>query len=121
MSSKQDQVLLKIENPSVRDALRDLEEAIQKLFKKNAPGILLYGSYARGQATSESDVDILLLFPYDIRPSAEIQRISGILADINLRYQVLISIFPTTQDHYLHSQEPFWNNVRREGVPVTTL
>jgi predicted nucleotidyltransferase len=121
MSGKQDQVLMKIKDPLVRDALHYLEVELKKLFKEKAPVILLYGSFARGQSTPESDVDLLLLFPNAIRPSAEIRRISGILADINLRYQVLISIVPTTKHQYLHAQEPFWNNVRREGVPITTV
>ncbi len=121
MSGNQAPGLLQISSPSVREALRDLEVELTKLFKGDSPDILLYGSYARGQATPESDVDILLVFPYEIHPSFEIRRMSRILADINLRYQVLISVLPTTEHYYRHAQEPFWNNVRREGIPITTL
>jgi len=121
MSLKKNPLPVNIDDPSVRGALRVLDRELKKLFKTHAPKILLYGSYARGQATQESDVDILLLYSYDIHPSSEIRRISGILADINLRYQVLISVLPTTENHYQNAQEPFWNNVRREGITITTL
>jgi predicted nucleotidyltransferase len=121
MPGKRDPRLEKINDPSVRKALNDFEVELKKLFPKNEPVILLFGSYARGQATSESDVDILLLFPYDIHPFSEIQRVSGILAKINLRHQVLISVLPATEYNYHHSKEPFWNHVRREGIPITAI
>jgi predicted nucleotidyltransferase len=121
MNMGSDQRFVKIDNPAVQAALQDLQSELKRLFKKNAPAIVLFGSYARGQASPESDVDVLLLYSYDIHPSAEIRRVSGILAKLNLRYQVLISVLPATEQNYLYSQEPFWNNVRREGVPITTL
>jgi predicted nucleotidyltransferase len=64
------------------------------LYGKSVPEILLYGSYARGQAHGDSDIDILLIYPKAIYPGVEIQRVSSLLADLNLRYGVLISILP---------------------------
>jgi predicted nucleotidyltransferase len=48
---------------SVRLALRELQKALLDLYGKEAPELLLYGSYARGDATPASDVDVLLLYP----------------------------------------------------------
>ncbi len=83
-----------------------------------APRIILYGSYARNEARSGSDIDILLLFSLPIQTGREITRVSQLLADLNLRYEVLVSIVPVLEDHYQSLQGPFWRNVRSEGVEI---
>ena len=109
------------ERTELRTVLREFQSGLRKLYGKNAPAILLYGSHARGQAYADSDIDILLIYPRDIFPGEEIHRISSILADLNLRYQVLISILPATESHYRDSNNPFWNNVRRESIPIEAV
>jgi len=61
-------------------------------------------------------VDLLLVLRDATRPTREIDRIAHILADINLRTGVLISIVPVTEDALLRAKGPFWSNVRREGI-----
>jgi uncharacterized protein len=101
---------------TVRKALGELQHSLNHLYGKQAPLILIYGSYARGQVQPDSDIDVLLLYPYDVHPAEEIQRVSAILADMNLRYQVLISVLPAHINEYQNSQEIFWKNVRRESI-----
>ncbi len=106
---------------TIRAALRELQTGLNRLYGKNSPAILVYGSYARGQAKPDSDVDILLIYSKDIHPPSEIQRVSEILADLNLRYQVLISVLPISERNYRDSQGAFWKNVRQEGIPIESL
>ncbi|MGE5223023.1 MAG: nucleotidyltransferase family protein [Omnitrophica WOR_2 bacterium] len=106
---------------AVRETLRELQKGLNRLYGKKRPMMLVFGSFARGHARSDSDVDVLLLYPDDIHPAEEIRRVSGILADLNLQYQVLISILPASQQKYRSSQETFWKNVRREGIPVESI
>jgi predicted nucleotidyltransferase len=102
----------------LRTILYELQAGIRKLYGENAPAILLYGSYARGQAHLDSDVDVLLIYPRDIYPGEEIRRVSTILADLNLRYQVLISILPAMERDYRNSRNSFWDHVRRESISI---
>ena len=110
--------LLKPDRQTVRAALHDLDAELHKLYKARAPLMLVYGSYARGEESTNSDVDILLLYPQTIRPGQEIRRVSTILAQLNLRYQVLISILPVKESDYRQAPGVFWENLRKEGVPV---
>ena len=100
----------------VKKALRDLRISLRRLYGKQAPSVLLYGSYARGEAEEASDVDVLLIYPAVVPPGHEINRLGSILADLNLRYQVLISVLPVSEQAYRNSTGIFWNNIRREGV-----
>src|SRR3972149_5972026 len=109
---------MKMNKKIVRKALQELQAALGGLYGEQSPSIILYGSQARGEATDASDIDILLIYPKIISAGAEIRRISPILADLNMRYQVLISILPVSKSEYLTSIGMFWKNVRREGIPV---
>ena len=102
-------------------ALAELETALRELYGDEAPAVLVYGSYARRRANRESDIDVLLLYHKAVRPGREILRVSSILADLNLRYQVLLSVLPASRDEYISSTGPFWDNVRREGVGLEQI
>jgi uncharacterized protein len=106
---------------TVRAALLALQAELQRLYGADTPAIWLYGSHARGQANSASDVDVLLLYPGAVQPGQEIRRLGPILAELNLRYDVLVSVLPARREAYEKSAGPFWDNVRREGVELETL
>jgi hypothetical protein len=59
-----------------------------------------------------------LLYPRTIQPGREIRRVSAILANLNLRYQVLISVLPAKESDFQQAGGVFWHNLRNEGVPV---
>jgi predicted nucleotidyltransferase len=102
----------------VKTALNDLQNQLTLQLGNNAPRILIYGSYARRQAHADSDVDVLLLYPVEIKPGSEIRRIGSILAELNLKYQVLISVLPVSESAYTQAEGALWENIRREGKPV---
>ena len=104
-----------------RTALREFRAELVELYGENVPDMLVYGSYARGQPHSESDIDVLLLFPREIHPGEEIRRVNWILADLNLRFQILISVLPASENEFKSSSTPFWENVRRESVTIESV
>jgi uncharacterized protein len=104
-----------------RAALQDMVKALPKIYPVNMPQVLVYGSWARHEATSASDVDVLLLYPSNVHPGQEIQRLSAILADLNLRYGVLITVLPVYEVNYHNLAGPFWKNVRMEGIPIEAV
>lgn len=103
---------------SLSSVLHELRVGLRQLYGENAPRVILYGSYARDEARSDSDIDLLLLFSHPIQTGREITRVSQLLADLNLRYEVLVSVVPALEDQYQSLQGPFWQNVRREGIEI---
>ena len=102
----------------VRAALTELQAALRETYGNQAPILLLYGSYSRKEATSNSDVDVVLLYPCEVKPGKEINQLRGLLSALNLRYQILISLLPVSLHQYQNSPTVFWSNVRREAVPI---
>jgi len=107
--------------PIVQAALAELKSALRKMYGAHAPALLVYGSYARGNASADSDVDVVLLYSRDVQPGQEIHRLREILSALNLRYQILISVLPVSVQHYQNETTAFWRNVRREAVSVDSL
>ena len=57
-----------VKSPPTLDALRARRDEILALAAKyGASNVRVFGSVARGEATAESDVDILVCFPPDYR------------------------------------------------------
>jgi len=45
----------------IKEILEEVGEKLKKLYGENLRGIILYGSYARGEATEDSDIDLIIL------------------------------------------------------------
>lgn len=100
----------------LKAVLREFSSALQKRYGDRYVRLWLYGSQARGDAHSESDVDLLLVLRDVTHPTREIDRISDILADFNLHHNVLLSVLPVDEKVLKDSNGPFWRNVRHEGI-----
>ena len=102
----------------IKAILKEFREQIEKLYGKRLKDIILYGSWARGDATKESAIDLIIILKGKVIPGAEIDRMIDIITDINLKYGELISIYPVSEDDYSTINSPLLINVRREGVPA---
>ena len=101
--------------------LNELKQSLQSLYGPRLKGVILYGSYARGTATSASDVDILVILDDSdkpIRPGQEIERMLDIVFHLSLKYDTLISVLPVSWRAFRQAQTPLLMNVHKEGIPV---
>ena len=68
--------------------------------------IILYGSYARGEATKDSDIDLLVLIDDSINPSDVRRSLSDLLFDILLEkensFQLLFFLRPSLKIIIIH-------------------
>ncbi|MDO8137600.1 MAG: nucleotidyltransferase domain-containing protein [Candidatus Brocadiales bacterium] len=102
----------------IKGILKELKVEIKNLYGEGLKNIILYGSWARDEATEDSDIDLLVVLEGDVQPGKEIDRMIDIITDINLKYGVLIAVYPISERDYLTLKSPLLMNVRREGVPV---
>lgn len=92
---------------------------VQKIYGTHLKSVILYGSYARGDFTQESDVDIMVLVDL---PADKMDEYSDALAEVDYEYNVNYDIWmmPVVKNlqHFRQWAEayPFYNNVQNEGV-----
>ena len=96
--------------------LREIRQEVEKLYGRRLKKIILYGSCARGEATEESDIDLLIVLGGKVIPGKEIDRMIDIITDINLKHGVLISVYPVSEEDYSKINSPLLMNVRQEGI-----
>lgn len=105
----------------VNHILKMYHQELNKIFKDRLENVILYGSYARGDYTKESDIDILALV--NVKPE-EIDDYSVIVSDttydFNEKYNT--DIMPIVQSIDIYSKwkdiYPFYKNIEREGITV---
>lgn len=101
---------------AVQLALKELQEYLEGIYGNRLRGVILYGSYARGDFHSGSDIDILIVLEGMVNPSQEIDRIGDGVSDICLNHDVLIATFPVPEAWLIGRKSPLFENVRREGI-----
>ena len=94
-------------------------DQIKMIYGGHLKNIILYGSYARGDFESDSDIDIMILLDLtelDIKRFAN--SLSDITFDFNMDYDVDIKPIAKNEEHYLKwvGNYPFYSNVDRDGV-----
>ena len=99
-----------------------VEEFRSLLWKSYGPrlkGIVLYGSYARGDYEQGSDVDLLVL----MEDSTDVHREDKTVLDAALKtndkhlgYGTLLSPRLVREKDYQYGKSPFFLNVKREGI-----
>ncbi len=101
---------------TIKLLLAELRQKIEQFYGDRLKRFILYGSQARGEATAESDIDVMIVL-YEMESAGdEIIRLGDIKNQLNLKYDQLISIFPVTENDYLQKQTPLLINVRQEGI-----
>lgn len=92
---------------------------IKKIYGSHLKSVILYGSYARGDYTKDSDVDIMILV--DLTPE-NTEKYTDDLSEVGFEYNVAYGIWMMpvvkNQQHFKKwiSADPFYANVYREGV-----
>ena len=80
--------------------------------------VILYGSHARGEATKDSDVDLLVLVDQSLSPREVDNSLSDLLYDMLLDEGELVSAIVIPEDFFQNHNLPFMLNVRKEGVAI---
>lgn len=103
----------------IKNILDEFIIGVQKILDKRLKKIILYGSYARGDYNTHSDIDIMILTDLnDVEIPKYRSEIASFAYDIELENDIIISPVIKNIDSYNYWLEvqPFYQNVQSEGV-----
>lgn len=106
---------------ALEDTLRELDIGLRRMYGGCYRGLVLYGSYARGEAEEGSDVDLLLLLSGEVEAGKEIRRASALVSRLSLESEQVLSVIPVCAEDYYGSGDPYLQNARREGRLLSTV
>lgn len=106
----------------VHDIMISFANGVKKILGDDLKKIILYGSYARGDYSENSDIDIMVLTTLT---DSEIERVESKIYDLAfdflMDYGVDISVVIKNENqfNYWLGALPFYDNVQREGMVLT--
>ena len=104
---------------AMSNLLQEYVSEIRKIYGMHLKQVILYGSYARGDFNSDSDVDIMVLVDL---PDDRMSEFSDALSELGFDYNVDHDIWfmPVVKNinhfHYWSQAYSFYSNVAKEGV-----
>lgn len=93
---------------------------MEKHYGDRFAGLILYGSQARGQAESGSDIDLLVLLQASFDYFQEIWNLAELLYPLQLESDRLISVKPAAVQDFQAGILQFYRLARREGIQLWT-
>ncbi|MCO6041875.1 nucleotidyltransferase family protein [Thermococcus alcaliphilus] len=102
---------------SIQLLLKELREKVHSILGDKLKEVILYGSYARGDYSTESDVDVLLIVKERLSLE-EYEKIMEVIAELSLKYEKVISIIDYPENIFMTSDSPFLQNVKKEGIKI---
>lgn len=109
-----------INDPIAQQALERFVQLARDEYRDRLQRIVLYGSYARGEADRESDLDVLVVLS-EMGPFwDEADRLGKIAYQATFDSDLSIVLFalPMTEEQFRTEISPLLLNIRREGVEV---
>lgn len=103
----------------VDKAIKEFCELVRQELGANLLGLRLFGSVARGTATPESDIDVLVLVQRE--DSAAREAVIKVAVDINLKHDVVMSPVIMSFERYsmpLFRETHFYKSLQEEGISL---
>ena len=100
-----------------KNEINELIDGILSAIRTHVVSIILYGSFARGDNTDGSDVDIAIILSDTLTETLS-ENLTDNIVDLDLKYDRVYSIIEIKHDDFerWRSYIPFYKNVDREGI-----
>jgi predicted nucleotidyltransferase len=102
----------------LQQLLAEVKSDLEKLYGDQLVAVILYGSYARGEAGANSDVDIVMVLKDYERDFIEIDRTNELVSRLSLDYDVIVALIPLREKNWREEESSFLQNLRRDSVIV---
>ncbi len=101
-------------------AVLEFKRQLQERYGDRLARFLVFGSYARGENTSESDIDVFVTLKGNVDRKIE-DEIFDIFFKIELEYDVILDVKVFSEDELQNTvlgSMPLVEQVNAEGIPI---
>jgi predicted nucleotidyltransferase len=102
----------------VAQLINRVKDYLINIYGKKVRRVILYGSHVRGDATKDSDIDVLVLIDESLNPFEVRKSLSDFLLDILLENGELISVIALPEHFFKTHNYPFMLNVKKNGISL---
>jgi len=102
----------------LRDTLRWATQSLREIYDDRLQRLILFGSRARGDATSESDVDVLVVLEGPISSYEEAERTSRVAIRAAAYRDTALSFIHMSEEGYADERRPLVQSVKEEGIDL---
>lgn len=106
-------------NPKVPPILTKLQNALLTHYGEKLSQVILFGSQARGDASEDSDIDVLVVLEGQTEDFArEYENWSDWVSDELLESGELVNLIITSSQRYNSVKSPLYLNIHSEGILI---
>ncbi len=91
---------------------------LEKIYGPRLRGVYLYGSAARDELTSESDIDVAVVLDEVMDVFAEHNLVDDLRSDLSLEYDTLVSFLFVAEEDLRTGRFAVHRFINEEGIPV---
>ena len=106
---------------TLRNLIEQYIVEVKKIYGSHLKQVILYGSYARGDYTPDSDIDVMILLDIsDMEIKNYRHQLSEMTYNFNMDYELDIKPIAKNEAHFNKwvLNYPFYANVSKEGVKL---
>lgn len=96
----------------------ELYDKLAALYGARLKGVYLYGSYARGEADDDSDIDIAVILAGAVNRAKERSRAGDIASGISLRENCVLTLFFMSEVELAEKPYAIHRSIARDGIAV---
>lgn len=106
---------------TLNEILAKVADSSKQIFGSSLKSVVLFGSYARGDFDSDSDIDILLLVDLPASSLSQYrEKVDLLCGELLWEYGIVVSIIEkdiATYNRYSNCL-PFYKNIEKDGVKI---
>lgn len=108
----------KLAKEEVLRIVREFHTQLDVVYGDRLKGVYLYGSYARGDARDDSDIDVAVVLSGEVDSWKELENTGDFISDVCIREDCFITTMFLSEREFKERPFDFHRNLAAEGIPV---